>query len=296
MSKLKQSFFSKIYKTKKIFSSDFWNYHLKDSVLIFYSDFNKNWGDFVNLFLFQKLVNKPVISSKRIYTLKHQNNPIFGIGSILNANLNNSVIWGSGFIKEPVKIQGTPKRILALRGKLSAKVFEDNNIPHNGVYGDPALLFPTFYKPMKEKKYELGIVPHYTELNEFIKAQPIIAKLGIKIISPIVEGDKVYNIIDEICECEHVISSSLHGLILADAYGVPSARFTFKNKIIGGSFKYDDYYSGVGIKSYNTISINKLEEINLEEILLQTELKKLNFSPELLKNSLLDYVNNNLSR
>ena len=55
--------------------------------------------------------------------------------------------------------------------------------------------------------------------------------------------------VDELCACEYVISSSLHGLILAEAYHIPTLWATFSDNINGGTFKYMDYY-----KSINTIT------------------------------------------
>ena len=53
------------------------------------------------------------------------------------------------------------------------------------------------------------------------------------------------DVIDEIKKCECVISSSLHGLIISDAYGIANVRVKFSDSIKGGDFKYKDYYSGV---------------------------------------------------
>ena len=55
--------------------------------------------------------------------------------------------------------------------------------------------------------------------------------------------------VDELCACEYVISSSLHGLILAETYHIPTLWATFSDNINGGTFKYMDYY-----KSINTIT------------------------------------------
>lgn len=290
MQELKSNIFRNYTMAKNVFSKDFWEYHTKDPVLIYYSDFNQNWGDYINPYLIEKITRKKTVSAKRIFKLKKHNERIFGVGSILNTDLKDGVIWGSGFIKEPEILHNKPKKVLAVRGKRTAAVLEKFQIPHNNVYGDPALLFPTFYQPEKKKKYKLGIVPHYTEINYFFSHKDISGNKDIQVISPIVKNHRVHEIIDKIAECEQVISSSLHGLILADAYGIPSARFTYKNKIIGDNFKYDDYYSGVGVSSYNTYRIKDLNSLNIPEILRHTQKQQLKFSPLKLKEALLNHI------
>ena len=47
--------------------------------------------------------------------------------------------------------------------------------------------------------------------------------------------------VDELVSCEMIFSSSLHGLIIADAYNIPNRRVIFGNKLIGGDFKFNDY-------------------------------------------------------
>lgn len=289
MKEVKSLIFRNYTKTKNVFSRQFFNYLLDNSLLVYYSDFSRNWGDFINPTLINELQEKEVVSFKRIYNIKKKP-AVFGIGSILNTNLENAVIWGSGFIQYPQQVQKPPKEILALRGKLTAGYFEKMGVPHNNVYGDPALLLPTIYNPVKEKKFRLGIVPHYTEVNYFMENKFLQSQKDIKIITPMVEKDKPYEIIDEVLECEHIISSSLHGLILADAYKIPSARFRFQKKVIGDDFKFNDYYSGVGVSYYNTIDISNLNKINAGVILKETELKKIKFDSSALKNSLLEYI------
>lgn len=71
--------------------------------------------------------------------------------------------------------------------------------------------------------------------------------------------------IDSICECEFVISSSLHGLIISDAYGIPNIRVKFSDDLIGGDFKFRDYAASVG-RQY-TLPLEIRSDIDLKEIL-----------------------------
>jgi hypothetical protein len=66
---------------------------------------------------------------------------------------------------------------------------------------------------------------------------------GSVVISPL--GDPV-KCAEKIAECETVISSSLHGLIAADSFGIPNRQLVFSSNIVGGQFKYDDYHSVFG--------------------------------------------------
>ena len=291
--KIKTELYKHLTKTKNLFSADFLDYIMDDPILLYYSDFSKNWGDYINPFLVEKLTGKKVVSYKRVYNIKNRRK-LFGVGSILHhPGLENSIVWGSGFIYPPKKLYGSPSRILALRGKKSAKIFEKFGVAHNHIYGDPALLFPTFYNPVKEFKYKIGIIPHYSELKAFENNLKVLNNKDVKVISPMVPGNEVYKIIDQIKECEIIISSSLHGLILADAYQVPSLRFNYSNKLVGGDFKFEDYYSGIGLNSHEAIQINEIDKINFRKIENKSSIKSLGFNKEELKNVLIDFVEEN---
>ena len=54
--------------------------------------------------------------------------------------------------------------------------------------------------------------------------------------------------IDEVVQSDMVISSALHGIILAESYGVPTVYL--KDNEIDQDLKFDDYYSGTGRIQY----------------------------------------------
>ena len=64
-------------------------------------------------------------------------------------------------------------------------------------------------------------------------------------------------IIQNITSCEQTFSSSLHGLIVSHAYGIPSVWCNFyPNKpIAGDNVKFRDYFSSVDIDYYDPIPI-----------------------------------------
>ena len=98
------------------------------------------------------------------------------------------------------------------------------------------------FDPHISKRYDVGIVPHYEDKNH-----PWVDRVGadpsVRIID--VTGD-VFDFVREIKSCDIIIASSLHGLICADAYGVPSLWMELSDKVVGEGFKFRDYFASVG--------------------------------------------------
>ena len=150
---------------------------------------------------------------------------------------HKSHIWGAGFISSQQELACKPEAINLVRGVLSRNKVIKSGITNALAVGDPALMLPLVYSPKIKSKYRLGIILHYSEkpLLKLMKFNP-----DIKIID--VQQD-VESFINELLECETILSSSLHGLIFADAYGVPNHWIKVSNKLSGDDFKFADYYS-----------------------------------------------------
>jgi pyruvyltransferase len=134
-------------------------------------------------------------------------------------------------------------------------------VPCPEVYGDPVLLYPIFYNPLVEKKYILGVIPHFIDNNsdslKIFTNHPEVLVIDIL--------DDVNVVIENILSCSLIASSSLHGLIASDAYGIPSVWIELSSNIFGGRFKYYDYFLSVKRYDENPVIIN--ENTTVQDIL-----------------------------
>lgn len=184
---------------------------------------------------------KPITSRIRLFFRR----PVFiADGSILHMAQKSDVIWGTG--ANPYWHRPIPKLdIRAVRGPLTKRYISENSsnvCPE--IYGSPAILLPDLFPELKKEgiKGKITIIPHFwdkshPELNKFNK------------FNVLASTDEWQFVLNEIITSELVISSSLHGIILAESFGVP-ARFWNSNntrrEVTEGTFKYQDYYLGTG--------------------------------------------------
>ncbi|MFB2553781.1 polysaccharide pyruvyl transferase family protein [Ensifer soli] len=201
----------------------------------------ENWGDKLNPILVQKLVSQPVVHEKDV--LGWSERPVFRvIGSGLEDSKKNHVIWGMGFIDSLSKTNETPGLICAVRGPLSRNKLLNEGITCPDVYGDPAVLYPLIYNPSIEKEYDFGIVQHFREKGKI--PLPILPKGTKSLIIDVCSG--VNEFVNQILSCNNIISSSLHGIICAHAYGLPAYWLKASDLPIGDDFKFHDYYASIG--------------------------------------------------
>jgi pyruvyltransferase len=150
-------------------------------------------------------------------------------------------ILGSGFIDSDSRRRFPNARILAVRGTHTRERIEGlgSNIP----LGDPGLYAAKLMGSNRNATSALGIIPHHINLDS-----PYLAKIKVRspdlvrIISPVAQPEEVFS---QMQECELILSSSMHGLILADALGKPSI-WCGEKLLLGGNFKFFDYASAVG--------------------------------------------------
>lgn len=223
-----------------------------------------NWGDALSPVLVGLLSGKPVVHLEGLH-----HNRYLAIGSILDGANERAEVWGSGFIREHDRLSGHPRRVYAVRGPLSRESLLSQGVECPEVYGDPALLLPHFFNPTVAKRYAVGIIPHYIDKGhpwlETHRRDPQVLVIDIE--------SGIQEFVRAVKSCEVILSSSLHGLICAEAYGVPNAWVQFSDEVIGGNFKFRDYRLSIGADEPGTILIEN--DTKLADPVAKAELREL---------------------
>lgn len=210
----------------------------------------QNWGDDLNKYLFEygsniKILNFPFskmlnLRNKRVYSL---------IGSIISFyTADSKTIYGTGAMNPNWKIIGKPNKIISVRGPKTRQVLIANGIDCPESYGDPVLLLPVFYKSDVKKIEKGGVIVNMgTDINRLAHIKELFSKYNLEIIS-MTNYNNWTDVIDEICSCQYIISESLHGLIVAETYGIPNVWVEFVNHPDYWDFKFQDFYESIGKK------------------------------------------------
>ena len=239
-------------------------------------DLSTNWGDKLNPYLAEKISGIIPVHRPTVYPL-FPFSVHYWIGSHLARACSNprGEIWGGGFISSNDKIVGKPHKIHAVRGKLSQIKLQQHGLVAPQIVGDPALLLPLFYKPKNDlTRTKVGIIPHIHEKYEpFFEAAS--RWDNVKIID--ITGG-IEEVVDDITSCDLILSSSLHGIICADAFGIPSRWIEASNKVRGDGFKFRDYFSSVGRGDEAPILVSA--ETRLDDLLSNFPRYKINMNVE----------------
>lgn len=220
-----------------------------------------NMGDILNEMITKDIFGVNITRSNSIFDADFT-----GIGSFLGAFYNNmspkqvlkkhfldlknnqTVIWSSGFIEYPKSLEVPMKKnivVSSVRGELTKKRIEKIlNKKLDITTGDGGLLASELVKRVP-KKYEIGVIPHYKEFND----NNFASMRGNSKFKFINLRDEPYQVVKEIAECNYILSSSLHGLIVADSFNIPNLRLVASSNLLGDGYKFDDYYSSFGVDS-----------------------------------------------
>lgn len=171
---------------------------------------------------------------------------IVTVGSVLEhiPPLWDGWILGSGKLYEDSRLHlhTNTATIMALRGPLTARQCP----PGNYALGDPGLLAPDLLEDQEpEKIYDLGIVPHWSDKYLATDERFYDKSWFTQVIRP---SQDPMTVVREVSRCQKIVTSSLHGMILADAFGIPRRFEPVRNwsSNEGGTFKFRDYLASIG--------------------------------------------------
>lgn len=198
-----------------------------------------NFGDDLSRVLVERIIGKKV---KLNHKKPEGDKRLFAVGSVLSFAVDGDVVWGAGIngrLLSKKYYNFNKLDVRAVRGPLTRQFLEKElQISCPEVYGDPALLFPLLFPEFRRKKnpsIDYLIIPHYSEEFYFSKNE------HENVVYP---SEPWQIVVEKILDSKFVISSSLHGLIIAEAYGIPARMLHITDN--EPFFKYQDYYMGTG--------------------------------------------------
>lgn len=192
-----------------------------------------------------------------------------GIKKFVNGRRHTApvILWSAGFLTSAVDKELLLRKnvlVASVRGELSKQRVEGVlGKKLDATTGDAGLLCSELIKEKVNKKYRLGIIPHdrereeeeYFRIQEETKDSVIID----------VRKDPM-EMLRLMAECECIISSSLHGLIIADSFHIPNKQVILTDKLAGDGFKFRDYYSCFGLEQ-NAQDLRIDRNIDIDKII-----------------------------
>ena len=233
----------------------------KNSILLEGHGDSLNVGDAINIPIVEYLSGKKVILAKYISREKIKEfNTYSVIGSVLQWNPPNTHVWGTGLICDSDNNIPENNFFYSVRGPKTRKLLSKKGFDVPECYGDPGLILPLMYYPTIQKNFKIGILPHYIDkYNEVVKSYKGLS--DFKIID-IEVGGNYEKLIREMLSCEVIVTSSLHGIIFANAYNIPVVWVKISDDITGGYFKYLDYFSSVNIECSSPLILKKRQPVS----------------------------------
>lgn len=190
--------------------------------IYYYKAEQGNFGDDLNLWLWPKLIDQDVLSSKP--------GIFISIGTVLDDRFSGDegpkIVFGAG-IRDisnfHTNIDGSWD-IRFVRGPITAEALK---LSRDKVITDPAIALALLEWVPANKKYSCSFIPHYRTASN-LDCKALAEKAGLHFIDPRQSVDKV---IDEIRSSEKIITEAMHGAIVADTFRVPWLRVNVQRSV-----------------------------------------------------------------
>ncbi|MBO0907684.1 polysaccharide pyruvyl transferase family protein [Arthrobacter sunyaminii] len=232
-------------------------------------DERANFGDAVGPWLVRQISGlKPVNGWRRQLDVP----PLLTVGSTAGwLEQDGTRVWGTGLMRtpEPAVIERLAGlhgvRVHAVRGALTGAELRSQlgwTVPE--VYGDPALLLPRFM-PVPDGQPSQGrvaLVPHLDHRGLL----PDSGDAGVHVVDA---RQGMEQVVREIAGSRACISSSLHGIIVAQAYGVPWVWVRISDAVIAGdTFKFRDFFTTLEESAVTRVDVTAAQARALDPVRL----------------------------
>jgi len=211
----------------------------------------QNFGDYLPEIICKELLSYPKIDAD-VFRL---------IGSVIDErwirrDLRNSsghvtgliAFWGCG-AREAVPLSRKLRSHCRFFGVRGARTRDVLGLPEDTVLGDPGLLAPLFHTPRRhpETGGKVIAIPHIQDGRS--PAETLALSGADILVHPEIGASEaaLRDILDRIASAAFVLTASLHGAIIAAAYGRPFAFWN--NGHLDVPFKWEDFASSIGIEA-----------------------------------------------
>lgn len=243
-------------------------------VKLFYHGPNKgrvNFGDALSPIIVREVTGRDAVYSSIVSC------ELLAIGSILDTfyrwqllrhlllRSEPVTVWGSGFIRKGGPRDAAPLRAVAVRGPHSR---DRLGLPATTPLGDPGLLVRDLTQRASTPSFAWGIVPHMADIED-----PRINALveNTKAATIIRLDDDPMKTLSKIGQCERIVSTSLHGVIAADALGIPNWWLEIGDRLKGGHWKFEDYFASINRTDTKPIAFPEGADLDKSKATFATE-------------------------
>lgn len=204
------------------------------------------------------LERKGLSLSTPVGTTKH----LLALGSLLGRGVFDATVWGTGILETSTLSRLKHQKgvrtydIRAVRGPKTREMLLKYGFPCPATYGDPAVLLPRMVSASLRRgpasSGPVGVIFHRTTDLSNMTLPSYCKRISI-------ETADYRGFIEQLTSCSRIVSESLHGVILAEAFGVPARAFFVGTRVSSCLFKYEDWYASTA-RPQSTFA-HSLEEV-----------------------------------
>lgn len=209
---------------------------------VFWYRAEANFGDALSALVAEQ------VSGRAVEWAARDRADLFGLGSLMTMVANGHggprlpkpVVWGTGCMGPVSRDFLEHVEVVAVRGPRTAEILGLSGVP----YGDPGVFAADVVGTLPVREDRVGVVPHLTMRTHPGLLAAVEADPRLTLIDPATSDAAA--VVRQIAGCAYILSSSLHGLVVADACGVPN-RWIDPDGIHGHArLKFFDYAESVG--------------------------------------------------